>query len=192
MRFEKLPIDGAFLVRIEPRTDARGFFARTFCRREFAEAGLPDTFVQDSISHNSKQGTVRGLHFQWPPSREGKLVRCTRGSLFDVLVDLRPDRASYLAHVHVVLNQESQEAVFVPPGVAHGFQTLADDTDVLYQMTDYYVPDLAAGVRWNDPAFGITWPCADAIVITDRDGSCTDFDRDAFEAELERRRRGHS
>lgn len=186
MKFEPLTIADAMLVQIEPRHDPRGFFARTFCAGEFAAHGLPAAAVQSSISHNIRRGTVRGLHFQWPPSSEGKLVRCLRGGLFDVLLDLRPGSASYLRHQTVILDDESRAAVYVPSGVAHGFQTLLNETEVLYQMTDYYVPELAAGVRWNDPAFGIEWPISEVVIAT-RDAEYPEFDRKRFETELARR-----
>jgi len=187
MRFEALGIHQAFLVHIERQSDARGFFARIYCAREFAAAGLPTAAIQASTSFNTARGTVRGMHFQWPPSREAKLVRCVRGSVFDVLLDLRPDSPSYLRHVSVSLDEENRDAVFIPHGVAHGFQTLADCTEVLYQMTDAYAPDLAAGFRWNDPSFGIEWPVRSGIVISERDALYADFDRQAFESELARR-----
>lgn len=123
MRFEPLPVDGAALVRIQAHRDSRGFFARTFCVQEFAAAGLPTQAVQASISFNEQAGTVRGMHFQWPPSREGKLVRCVRGAVHDVLLDLRPASPSYLQHVGVRLDAENRDAVYIPPGIAHGFQT---------------------------------------------------------------------
>lgn len=189
MRFDALDIGQAFVVRVEPHVDARGFFARTFCVEEFGGAGLPVEVLQASVSFNSRRGTVRGMHFQWPPSREGKLVRCLRGSLIDVLLDLRPDSSSYLRHVSVELNEENRDAVFIPHGVAHGFQTLADATEVLYQMSDVFAPELAAGVRWNDPVFGIRWPMTDGIVISERDAGYPDFDRKAFESELSVHRR---
>lgn len=184
MRFEALPIDQAMLVRIEPQADPRGYFARIFCAREFAAAGLPTEAVQSSLSYNARRGTVRGMHFQWPPSQEGKLVRCIRGGLFDVLLDLRPASPTYLRHAAVRLDTDNRDAVYIPPGVAHGFQTLVDATEVLYQMTDAYAPDLAAGVRWNDPQFAIDWPITSDLVIADRDASYPDFERRAFEAEL--------
>lgn len=186
MRFKSLNIDGAKLVQIDARPDARGFFARTFCAQEFAAQGLPDAVAQSSISYNARRGTVRGMHLQWPPAREDKLVRCLRGKLFDVLLDLRPQSPSYLRHEAVVLDQDNRDAVFIPHGIAHGFQTLADDTEVLYQMTDFYAPDLQTGFRWNDPAFGIAWPVAE-IVISERDASSADFDRSTYEAEHARR-----
>jgi dTDP-4-dehydrorhamnose 3,5-epimerase len=181
MQFERLSIDGALLVKITPHADHRGFFARTFCAREFQDAGLPAEVVQANVSFNARRGTVRGLHFQRAPSREAKLVRCVRGRLFDVLLDLRPDSPSYLRHLSLQLDDENRDAVFIPHGVAHGFQTLTDGTEVLYQMTDFYAPDLAAGVRWNDPTFGINWPISQGIVISERDASYADFDRGAFE-----------
>jgi dTDP-4-dehydrorhamnose 3,5-epimerase len=186
MRFEPLAIDGAVLVRIEPHRDLRGFFARSFCAEEFAAAGLSARVVQTSLSYNERAGTVRGMHFQWPPSREGKLVRCIHGRLYDVLLDLRPGSATYLRHVSVALDEENRDAVFIPPGIAHGFQTLQDATEVMYQMTDSYAPALAAGVRWNDPAFSIHWPATE-IVISERDARYPDFDRLQFERELDRR-----
>lgn len=187
MRFEELTIAGAMLVHIEPRPDDRGFFARTFCVEEFAAQGLPSAAVQSSISYNARAGTVRGMHFQWPPSQEAKLVRCLRGKLFDVLLDLRPQSPSYLRHQALALDQDNRAAVFIPAGVAHGFQTLVDDTEVLYQMSDHYVPELQSGVRWNDPQFGISWPLRQ-IVISDRDAACADFSRQAYEGEYARRR----
>jgi dTDP-4-dehydrorhamnose 3,5-epimerase len=187
MRFDPLSIPGAVVVAIEPHTDARGFFARTFCKREFADHGLPAELVQASVSYNERRGTVRGLHFQWPPSAEAKLVRCARGRLFDVLLDLRPESPSYLTHAALTLDADSHDAVFIPPGVAHGFQTLVDRTEIYYQMTDFYAPELQAGVRWNDPAFRIEWPLDDSVV-SDRDRSYPDFHREHFEAMLRERR----
>jgi dTDP-4-dehydrorhamnose 3,5-epimerase len=126
------------------------------------------------------------MHFQWPPSQEGKLVRCIRGRLYDVLLDLRPRSPSYLQHVGVILDEDNRDAVFIPPGIAHGFQTQLPRTEVLYQMTDNYAPELAAGVRWNDPAFAIRWPMSQ-IVISERDAAYPDFDARQFERELQRR-----
>jgi dTDP-4-dehydrorhamnose 3,5-epimerase len=188
MLFAELTVAGAALVRMERHADTRGFFARTWCAREFAQAGLPSAFVQSSISHNNRRGTLRGMHFQWPPSQEAKLVRCIRGALLDVLLDLRPGSPSYLAHCAVELTAENGDAVFIPHGVAHGFQTLADCTEILYQMTDFYAPALSTGVRWNDPAFAIRWPLKDTV-ISERDAHCPLFERAAFEAELAGRER---
>jgi dTDP-4-dehydrorhamnose 3,5-epimerase len=187
MRFEPLELEGAVRVGVERLVDVRGFFARTFCTKEFAAHGLPTAAVQASLSYNARRGTVRGMHFQWPPSSEGKLVRCVRGALFDVLLDLRPDSPTFLRPQSLLLNDDNRDSVYIPPGIAHGFQTLADDTEVLYQMTDYFVADLQSGVLWNDPVFGIDWPIA-KIVISDRDAACPGFDRAAYEAEYQRRR----
>lgn len=187
MLFDPLRMPGAALVRLDPHDDERGFFARTVCTDEFRAHGLPGVFVQSSISWNRRRGTLRGLHFQWPPSREGKLVRCVRGAIYDVLLDLRPAQPTYLRHHAVTLDEDNRDAVFIPAGVAHGFQTLADDTEVLYQMSDAHAPELAGGVRWNDPAFGIPWPLTGDIVIAERDATWPDFERGDFEAALARR-----
>ncbi len=188
MKFEPLGLPGAVLVRMERYSDERGFFARSACVEEFAAQGLSAAFVQSSISWNPRRGTLRGLHFQWPPSSESKLVRCVRGSIHDVLLDLRPGEATYLSWRAIVLDQDSRDAVYIPSGVAHGFQTLTDDCEVLYQMTDFHAPLLADGVRWNDPAFAISWPLNTGIVISPRDAQYPHFSRPTFEAELARRR----
>jgi dTDP-4-dehydrorhamnose 3,5-epimerase len=187
MRFQPLSLPGALRVSMEPQEDERGFFARSVCAREFAAHGLPPTFVQSSVSWNRRLGTVRGLHFQWPPAREGKLVRCLRGAIFDVLLDLRPERPTFLRHCAVPLDAQNRDALFIPPGMAHGFQTLTDDAEVLYQMSDFHAPALAGGVRWDDPAFGIEWPIAAEVLIAPRDASYPDFDAREFTAELARR-----
>lgn len=187
MRFETLSLRGAAVVRMERHEDERGFFARSVCVEEFRAHGLSADFVQSSVSWNRRRGTIRGLHFQWPPSKEGKLVRCLRGAIHDVLLDLRPQEPTWLTHAAVRLDQDNRDAVFVPPGVAHGFQTLADDCEVLYQMTDFHAAALAAGVRWNDPVFGIAWPIAQDLVIAPRDAGYADFHPAAFAAELRRR-----
>jgi len=183
MIFVETKIDGVYLVDIQPHEDQRGLFARTFCEREFAAIGASAHMVQASVSLSRRRGTVRGIHFQWPPSREGKLVRCVRGSVFDVIVDLRPASPTYAEHVAVDLDAASRRAVYIPPGLGHGFQTLGDDTEVFYQMSDDADASLAAGVRWNDPAFGIAWPLAD-VTINERDANYPDFKREQFAAEL--------
>jgi len=187
MLIEPLEVSGAARVRIQRHEDERGFFARTVCVEEFRAHGLTAAFVQSSISWNRRRGTLRGLHFQWPPSREAKLVRCLRGAIFDVLLDLRPAAVSYLGHCALELNADGRDAVYIPAGVAHGFQTLTDDAEVLYQMSDLHAPELAAGVRWNDPAFAIHWPLQPPAVIAPRDAGYPDFAPAAFEAELARR-----
>jgi dTDP-4-dehydrorhamnose 3,5-epimerase len=187
MLFEALDLAGAALVKMERQCDERGFFARSACAEEFHAHGLPATFVQSSVSWNHRRATVRGMHFQWPPSQEGKLVRCVRGAIHDVLLDLRPAEPTYLNYRALVLDEDNRDAVFIPSGVAHGFQTLADDCEVLYQMTDVHAAELAAGVRWNDPTFGIRWPITSDIVIAPRDARYPDFDRQGFEAQLRER-----
>ena len=178
MLFDATPIAGVVRVRIERREDERGFFARTYCDKEFAAAGLASCSVQSSISYNRKAGTVRGMHFQWPPSREAKLVRCVHGGIFDVALDLRPDSKTFKQHVAFELRDDSRDALYIAPGLAHGFQTLTTDAEVLYQMSDFYAPQLAAGVRWNDPAFGIQWPVSE-VTIVDRDREYPNFDNEA-------------
>jgi dTDP-4-dehydrorhamnose 3,5-epimerase len=168
LKFEATPLPGAFLVEIERLEDERGFFARTWCRDEFRARGIEVDMVQASVSHNRKAGTLRGLHYALPPSTEAKLVRCARGRVHDVLLDLRRDSPSYRRHMGVTLDAERRNAVYIPHGLAHGFQTLVDDCDVLYMMTDFYRPELAAGVRFDDPAFGIEWPL-EVTCIAERD-----------------------
>ena len=174
MIFEPTLLEGAFLIRPEPREDDRGFFARSFCSGEFAAHGLPSAFVQCNISYNRIRGTLRGMHFQREPRPEGKLVRCTMGSAQDVVVDLRKHSPTYCRWISTRITAANRVAVYIPPGLAHGFQTLVDDTELFYQMTEYYVPDLSAGVRWDDPAFGIQWPIPGPI-ISPRDRSYAEF-----------------
>lgn len=184
MRFSDTGIAGAVLVDLEPHADARGYFARTWCAREFAAHGLPAQFVQASLSRNTHRATVRGLHLQLPPSREGKLVSCIAGAIYDVLVDLRPDSPSFLRHFGVELTADSHRGLYIPPLCAHGFQTLVDGAEVLYQMTDYFAPELGFGARWDDPAFGIRWPIATAGAIAARDAGYPDFDAAAYRERL--------
>ena len=174
MRFTPSALADTVIVDIEGPVDNRGLFARTFCENEFAAAGLPVRFVQSSVSFNARRGTLRGLHYQVPPKAEGKLVRCTRGAIYDVVVDLRPPSGTFLQWIGVELTAENRRALYVPPGCAHGFQTLADDSEVLYLMTEFYAPEMARGVRWNDPIFGIEWPIAEAT-LSERDATYPDF-----------------
>ena len=171
-------IAGAHSVEIEPMADERGYFARAWCRREFADAGVDFEVVQCSLSGTRLAGTVRGMHFQWPPSREAKLIRCQRGRVHDVLVDLRPDSATYLATFAAVLDAGRHNALYCPTGVAHGFQALDDDVELYYMMSDVYRPDLYGGVRFDDAAFGIRWPLP-VRAIHERDRGYPDFDRGA-------------
>lgn len=181
MRFRPAGIEGARVISLEPHGDERGFFARTWCAREFAAEGLPAGFVQSSISRNTRRGTVRGMHLQLPPSRESKLVSCIAGALHDVIIDLRPESPTFLRHFAVELSAANHEALLIPPLVAHGFQTLADETEVLYLMTDYFAPQLAFGVRWDDPAFAIAWPVSPPCAILPRDAGYPDFDAAAWQ-----------
>lgn len=182
MHFLQTGLAGAWLIEPERRADERGFFARTWCRREFAAHGIPADYPQGNLSVNRHKGTMRGLHFQLPPSREGKLVRCSQGEIFDAIVDLRCESATFLRHYSVVLSAANGSSLYVPPGFAHGFETLTDDTEVVYAMGDYYDAELSAGVRWNDPAFGIRWPMPEPAVISDRDRRYADFPSQTFTA----------
>lgn len=186
MIFVKTPLEGAIVIQIERNEDARGFFSRLWCREEFKAHGLEIEIAQVSMSHNRAAGTVRGMHFQWPPSREAKLVRCQRGRIHDVIVDLRPKAATYTEHFSVALDADRHNALYIPQGIAHGFQTLVDDSDVVYMMSDYYDAALQAGVRWNDPAFSIAWPIKDATILP-RDAGYPDFDARVFAADFARR-----
>lgn len=168
MIFTETPLKGAFLVSLEKREDARGFFARTFCQKEFEVRGLNPRVAQCNISVSLYKGTLRGMHYQVPPFAEAKLIRCLRGAIYDVIIDLRSGSASYAKHYAATLSANDPTMLFVPEGLAHGFQTLEDDTEVFYQMSESYAPDCARGVRWDDPAFGISWPPANRIIL-DRD-----------------------
>jgi dTDP-4-dehydrorhamnose 3,5-epimerase len=176
MRFEKLQIEGAFTLVPEPAVDERGDFARIFCAREFAGRGLIDSFVQFSVSRNVKRGTVRGLHYQAAPHWETKIVRCTRGALFDVIVDLRRGSATLGRWVSVELSASARNAVYVPAGCAHGFQTLAADCDVEYLITPEYVSAAARGIRWDDASLAIEWPIKEGVTISARDRRLPAFD----------------
>lgn len=168
MRFHPTELPGAFIVEPEPHEDDRGCFARTFCAREFSERGLASVFVQSSVSFNRKRGTLRGLHFQIPPACEIKLVRCTAGAIYDVIVDLRPGSPTYLQHIGVELTAQNRRALYVPEMFAHGMQTLEDDTEVFYEINEFYAPDRSTGVRYNDPKLSIEWPLPVAV-ITEKD-----------------------
>ena len=174
MIFTEAPLSGVYVIGLEPHQDERGFFARTWCRREFAALGLETAIEQCSISHNRHRGILRGLHFQAPPHEEVKLVRCVRGAVHDVVIDLRPESPTFARHFALELTAENRLALYVPKGFAHGFQTLEDSTDLFYQISAYYAPAAARGVRWDDPAFGIAWPIPDPI-MTERDRSHPDF-----------------
>ncbi len=174
MIFSDTALAGAYIIEPERRADARGFFARTWCRNEFEAHGLDARLVQCSISFNSKKGTLRGMHYQTAPHEEAKLVRCTMGAIYDVIIDLRPGSPTFKRHIGVELSAENRTMLYVPAGFAHGFQTLVDNTEVFYQMSEFYAPEHSAGVRWNDPAFGIVWP-PDERTIVERDQNYPDF-----------------
>ena len=168
MRFTELPLSGAFLVEIEPHADERGFFARTFCTTEFEARGLDARVAQCNVSYNQLRGTVRGMHYSAASEGEIKLVRCTRGALLDVIVDVRPKSPTYLRHAAVELTGDNRSALYIPVGFAHGFQTLQDETEVFYQMSSLYSPGRDGGIRYDDPLLAIQWPLPVAV-ISERD-----------------------
>ena len=174
MRFEPSPLAGAFVVDLDRKDDERGFFARTFCRDEFAEHGLVADYPQSSVSFNKRKGTLRGMHFQKKPHEEAKIVRCTMGAIYDVIVDRRPGSPTQTRWFGIELSAANRRALYVPKGFAHGFITLADESEVLYQISTQFHPESAAGVRWNDPAFTIEWP-VEALVMSGRDRSYPDY-----------------
>jgi dTDP-4-dehydrorhamnose 3,5-epimerase len=176
MIFKETRLQGAFVLEIEAQKDERGFFARTWCRNEFAAHGLNSTLTQCSVSFNNKRGTLRGMHYQISPYQEAKLVRCTAGAIYDVIIDLRPDSPTYTDWMGIELTAENYRMLYVPENFAHGFQTLKDYTEVFYQMSEIYHSASARGVRWDDPCFGIQWPLMDRIIST-RDASYPDFVR---------------
>lgn len=169
MQFNPSPLSGAFIISLEPHADVRGLFARTVCEAEFAEAGLNGRFVQQSLSWNPRAGTLRGMHFQKPPHAEDKLVRVTRGAIFDVIVDLRPGSETERKWFGLELSADNRLQLYIPKGFAHGFQTLAADTEVLYHMTEPFRADSASGFRWNDVSIGIEWPQIQSRLIGERD-----------------------
>src|ERR1700730_2088071 len=173
MKFAPLSLSGAYLVELEPIHDKRGFFARTWCADEFKMHGLSTKLAQCGLSYNRRRGTLRGMHYQAEPYTEAKLVRCSAGAIYDVIVDLRPGSATYRQWLAVELTAANQKMVYIPEGFAHGFQTLADESEVFYQISAPYVGECARGVRWDDPAFSIEGPLADPI-ISDRDRTFPD------------------
>jgi dTDP-4-dehydrorhamnose 3,5-epimerase len=174
MIFTPTDLPGAMIVDLDRKEDERGFFARSWCRDEFAAHQLNPNLAQCNVSFNKTAGTLRGMHYQTPPYEEAKLVRCTAGALYDVIIDLRPGSRTYLRHLAVELTAENRRALYIPEGFGHGFITLADNTEIFYQMSTFYVPDSQRGVRYNDPAFGIRWPIPIAVV-SDRDKTYPDF-----------------
>ena len=174
MKFTETPIAGLWVIELEPIADDRGFFARTFCEDDFRARGLESHVAQCSIAFSARAGTLRGMHYQREPYAEVKLIRCTRGAVYDAVVDLRPGSATFRHWFAVELTAENRRMLYVPKGLAHGYQTLEDETEITYQMSTPYHPEAAAGVRWNDPAFGVTWP-REVTVISDRDATYRDY-----------------
>lgn len=179
MIFKETKLQGAFIVELEKFEDERGFFAHSWSERKFAEHGLDPRVAECSISFNRKRGTLRGMHYQAAPHGQVKLVRCSRGAIYDVIIDLRTGSPTFKQWVGVELTSENRRMLYIPKDFAHGFQTLDDETEVFYQMSDAYAPESGRGVRWNDPAFGIAWPEAAAIIINERDRTYPDFERES-------------
>ncbi len=174
MKFIETEFDGAFIIEPEIIKDKRGFFARTWCEKEFGKHGLNKNLVQCNISFNGKKGTLRGMHFQLPPHAEAKLVRCTMGSIYDVIIDIRPESGTYKKWAGYELNSDNRKMLYIPEGFAHGFLTLEDNTEVFYQMSSEFIPESASGIRWDDPLFAIEWP-KKPEVISNKDNSYPDF-----------------
>ena len=180
MRFTETKLAGAYIVDLSPHEDERGFFARTFDAKLLEEHGMNPVIAQANMSYNRRKGTLRGMHMQVEPALESKFVRCVRGALHDVIVDMRPESATYLQHVGVELTAENRRALFVPESFAHGFQTLADETDAFYEVSQFYTPGTERGFRHDDPAFGIEWPLP-VSTISDKDANWELFSRDTEE-----------
>jgi dTDP-4-dehydrorhamnose 3,5-epimerase len=166
--FTETKLKGAYILELERREDSRGFFARGFCQNEFWAHGLKPTIAQGNIASNIKAGTLRGMHFQYPPAAESKLVRCTRGAIYDIIVDLRPESATYLQHIGVELNEDNQRALYVPERFAHGYQTLTDKTDTSYLVGEFYTPEAEGGLLYDDPSLKLDWPLP-VSVVSDKD-----------------------
>jgi dTDP-4-dehydrorhamnose 3,5-epimerase len=162
--FTETKLKGAFIIDIDRKVDERGFFARAFCQHEFRDHGLKPVIAQANLAHNAKKGTVRGMHFQYPPAAESKLVRCTRGAILDIIVDLRPESPTYLEHISVELNEDNMTALYVPERFAHGYQALRDNTDTSYQVGEFYTPNAEGGLRHDDPQLGLTWPLPVSVI----------------------------
>jgi dTDP-4-dehydrorhamnose 3,5-epimerase len=175
MRFSPTELHDAIVIDLEPIEDGRGFFARAWDERELEERGLDTRIAQCNVSYNARKGTLRGMHLQHPPHEEVKLIRCVRGSLFDVVIDLRPGSPSYKRWTGLELSAANRRMLYVPRGFAHGFQTTEDDTETFYMVSEFYVPGAEGGVRWDDPAFGIEWPMDEPTQISEKDRSWPDF-----------------
>jgi dTDP-4-dehydrorhamnose 3,5-epimerase len=168
MKFIETKLKDAYIIEIEPISDDRGFFARSWCQQEFSDRGLNPNLVQCNISFNLKKGTLRGMHYQAKPHEEAKLVRCIRGAIYDVIIDIRPDSSTFKDWLSVDLNADNRKMLYIPEGFAHGFQTLDDNSEVFYQMSNFYHPESARGIRWNDPEFQLEWQI-ESKIISERD-----------------------
>jgi dTDP-4-dehydrorhamnose 3,5-epimerase len=175
MIFTESKLSGAFIIDLERREDSRGFFARAFCQEEFKQHGLKPIIAQANIAFNHRKGTIRGMHFQYPPAAETKLVRCTRGGIVDIIVDLRPESPTYLQHAAVELNEDNYRALYVPERFAHGYQVLRDNTDTSYQVGEFYTPGVEGGLLFDDPRLGLRWPLP-VSVISDKDRAWQSLD----------------
>ena len=169
MKFIESALNGAYVIEVELIHDSRGFFARSWCKQEFIDQNLNPNLVQSNISFNSKKGTLRGMHYQEKPHEEAKLVRCTKGAIYDVIIDIRPDSATFKKWLGVELNAENRKLLYIPEGFAHGYQTLEDDTEVFYQVSASYHPESSKGIRWDDPTLAIDWLLTDNLTMSDRD-----------------------
>lgn len=174
MKFHETILNGAYVIEPEPIEDHRGFFARAWCQREFADHGLSSEMVQCNISSNRHRGTLRGMHYQTPPHQEAKLVRCTSGAIYDVIIDLRPESHTFMQHLGVTLTAENRQMLYVPEGFAHGFITLEDSVEVFYQVSAFYAPGYERGLRYDDPTFEIQWP-EKVEVISEKDATWPDY-----------------
>jgi dTDP-4-dehydrorhamnose 3,5-epimerase len=172
---EETKLKGAFTVEMEPIRDNRGFFARAWCQREFEACGMITHFVQANVTFSPSRGTIRGLHYQVAPHQEIKLVRCTRGATWDVIIDLRPESAAYLQWLAIELTSDNHRMIYIPAGFAHGYQILMDDTEVFYQVGQFYAPGYERGIRWDDPAFGIEWPLTENLILSEKDKSWPNY-----------------
>lgn len=174
MKFNETRLQGAYVIELNRHVDHRGFFARGFCQREFQDHGLAGTMVQTNLSFSNQRGTLRGMHYQAPPAQEAKLIRCTRGQIFDVIVDVRPSSSTYMQWFGVDLSADNYRMLYVPEGFAHGFLTLAAGSEVIYQVSEFYTPGHERGIRYNDPSIGIEWP-ERVSVISEKDEKWPDF-----------------
>lgn len=185
MIFTETSLPGAYVIDVQRLEDERGFFARAFCQNEFTDHGLNPVIAQGNVAFNVKKGTLRGMHFQFPPAAETKLVRCTRGAILDIIVDLRPESPTYLQHVAVELNEDNYRALYVPERFAHGYQTLADRTETSYQVGEFYAPGTEGGLKYDDPDLGLEWPLPVSVISTkDQGWSSYDEVRDELEAKM--------